>query len=567
MKKTYYVIQVTNSLGSVAYITGNTTPTEAKFPEVVMQPEDNRALRFESDNIYLDSELYKWLRWTYDRTESSQKITSITTKKIEIEEEEPNMKNLKKYYVIALMQKETYTDEVREVAWLRGFHRNTGRVEYSSIGSRTAFASADHKNEDYCGMFERFQMFVRNELGASYYVETKEIEVDEMEEKAIEQGAKQVLTGELIEHDFEEAYKELSQSYVLDDMVYDSSHVETYYNERSEAVKAFEGSWKFEADNEDQLKRLNQTLEREVRLKRYDEESISFEEYKELLNFINSITALEFQENKKDGMKLGKLLKRKGFSNGAVDYYSALDRKKEELYITITSAPQAIAGMSNHGKGWTSCQMTLDGGGEYNKHLLGSLSDDKLLLMVITKEPLTEWEAEMDDVILARSCAHVFNYDDVNVLVPIGVYSSAYHNAMNTGIKHLQSLGLKVLPTQNGNGGTRLTAQAEQADVSRYAYIYEEINEEIEVSCECPLCRGRGEYTTYINDYDEVEVECPFCHGSGEYETTIYIEETIEDEVEVESVIGSYEENGLSYGSRNKYMYVREEHLKAVLEL
>lgn len=467
MEKTYYTIQVTNSLGSVAYITGNITPTEAKFPEVVMDPKDPRVLRFESDNIYNDSELYKWLRWTFDKTEKSQKITSITTKKIEIEEEESNMK---------------------------------------TIG--------------------------------------------------------------LLEHDFQEAYNELSQSYTLEEMVYSSEHVKSYYNERSEEVRAFEGCWKFEADNEGQLKLLTQTLENEIRAKRYHEESIDFEEYKELIKFINSITASEFQENKKDGMKLGKLLKRKGFSVEAVDYYSALDRKKEELYLTITSAPQAIAGMSNHGKGWTSCQMTLDGGGSYNTHLLGSLADDKLLLMVITKEPLTEWEADMDDIILARSCSHVFSYDGVNVLVPVGVYSSAYHVSMNTGITHLQSLGLKVLPTQNGCGSSvRLTAEAKMADVTRYAYIYDEVSEEVDVSCECPLCNGYGNYIAFVSDETEVNIDCPLCNGSGEYETTVWIEETIEDEVEVEAEIGSYEENGLSYGGYYKYMYVKKDDLEAVLEL
>lgn len=464
MTKNYYVIEVTNTLGSIAYITGSTTPTEAGFPQVVMSPTDERALKFESDN---GDDIKKWLGWTFEKTTASQKVTSITTKKIEIEEDVQKMEAV-----------------------------------------------------------------------------------------------------ELLEHDFQEAYNELSQSYVLDDIVYDGSHVETYYNERSEEVRAFEGSWKFEADNEGQLRLLTQTLEREIQFKRYHEESIDFEEYKELVKFTKSITPSEFQENKKDGMKLGKLLKRKGFSNGAVDYYSALDRKKEELYITITSAPQAIAGMSNHGKGWTSCQMTADGGGSYNTHLLGSLADDKLLLMVITKEPLTEWEADMDDVILARSCAHVFSYDGVNVLVPVGVYSSAYHVSMNTGIKHVQGLGLKVLPTQNGCGSSiRLTAEAKQAEVTRYAYIYDEISEEVDVSCECPLCNGYGNYTAFVSDETEVDIECPLCQGSGEYETTVYIEETIEDEVEVESVIGSYEENGLSYGNYYKYMHVKKDDIEAVLEL
>lgn len=464
MSKNYYVIEVTNTLGSVAYITGSTTATEAGFPQVVMSPTDERALKFESDN---GDDIKKWLGWTFEKTTASQKVTSITVKKIEVEKD-----------------------------------------------------------------------------------------VQKME------------TVELLEHDFQEAYNELSQSYVLDDIVYDGSHVETYYNERSEEVRAFEGSWKFEADNEGQLRLLTQTLEREIQFKRYHEESIDFEEYKELVKFTKSITPSEFQENKKDGMKLGKLLKRKGFSTEAVDYYSALDRKKEELYITITSAPQAIAGMSNHGKGWTSCQMTADGGGSYNTHLLGSLADDKLLLMVITKEPLTEWEADMDDVILARSCAHVFSYDGVNVLVPIGVYSSAYHVSMNTGIKHVQALGLKVLTTQNGCGSSiRLTAEAKQAEVTRYAYIYDEISEEVDVSCECPLCNGYGNYTAFVSDETEVNIECPLCQGSGEYETTVYIEETIEDEVEVESVIGSYEENGLSYGNYYKYMYVKKDDIEAVLEL
>lgn len=563
MKNAYYVIQVTNTSGSVAYITGSTTPTEAKFPEVVMNHKDPRALKFDSYN----DEVKKWLKWTFEKTTESQKITSITVQKIEVEEAEPNMKNLKKYYVIALMQKEIYTGESKTVAWLKGFNINTGRPEYASIGSRLAFASDNHMGEDYCNMYERFRIFVKNELSADYYLQIDEIEVDEVETVAIEQGAKQVLSSGLIEHDFEEAYRELSQSYTLDDIVYDGSHVETYYNERNKAVKAFEGCWKFEADNEEQLQLLNQTLEKELRSKYYREQAIDFKEYIELTAFINSITPPEFQENKKDGMKLGKLLKRKGFSTEAVDYYSALDRKKEELYITITSAPQAIAGMSNHGKGWASCQATYDGGGEYNKHLLGSLADDKLLLMVITKEPLTEWEADMDDVILARSCAHVFNYDDVDVLVPIGVYSSAYHVSMDTGIKHLQGLGLRVLPTQNGHGNARLVANAKQANVTRYGYIYDEVSEEVDVSCECPLCSGYGRYSAYINEYDEVTVDCPLCGGSGEYETTVYIEETIEDEVEVETVIGSYEENGLSYGSSYKYMYVKEEELKAVLEL
>ena len=475
MQKSYYVIKVTNTLGSVAYITGSTTPTEAAFPEVVMDPKDNRVLKFDSDSVYSDNEfnfkgsrLEKWLGWTFERTKESQKITSITVEKIEIEEDE----------------------------------------------------------------------------------------VEEME------------AVELIKHDFEEAYRELSQSYTLDEMVYSSEHVKSYYNERSEAVKAFEGSWKFEADNEEQLQLLKNTLGRELRHRYYTEEAIDFKEYKALNDFIESITPPEFQENKKDGMKLGKLLKRKGFSTEAVDYYSALDRKKEELYITITSAPQAIAGMSNHGKGWTSCQMTTDGGGSYNTHLLGSLADDKLLLMVITKEPLTEWDAEMDDVILARSCAHVFSYDGVNVLVPVGVYSSAYHVSMNTGIKHVQSLGMKVLPTQNGCGSSvRLTAEAKQADVTRYAYIYDEISEEVDVTCECPLCRGYGTYTAYVSDETEVNIDCPLCQGSGEYETTVWIEETIEDEVEVEASIGSYEENGLSYGSYYKYMYAKKDDLEAVLEL
>ena len=156
MQKTYYTIQVTNTLGSVAYITGGITPTEAGFPQVVMSPTDERALKFDSDN---SDDIKKWLKWTYEKTTASKKVTSITTKKIEMEKDVQKMEAV-----------------------------------------------------------------------------------------------------ELLEHDFEEAYQELSQSYTLDEMVYSAEHVKTYYNERSEEVRAFEGSWKFEDDNEGQMRLLIQLL-------------------------------------------------------------------------------------------------------------------------------------------------------------------------------------------------------------------------------------------------------------------------------------------------------------------
>lgn len=457
------------------------------------------------------------------------------------------MKNVKKYYVIALMQSEAYTNEVKEIAWLKGFNWNTGAPEYVSAGSRLAFASDDHMGKKYCNLYERLRIYVNNELEESYFVELKEIEVKEEKEEDEQIMIENKTNNSIIVNDFSEAYEELRQSYELEEFIYDVEAVECYYNERTKAAKSFEGSWKFQSNNHKQYEAFKREFIDYVNFQ-YRNDNIERSEYIELTNFINKITLIEFMTNKKDGVKLGKLLKRKGFKQSLLDYYSALDRKKEELYITISGAPQVVAGMSNHGEGWASCQATYDGGGHYNKHLIGSLTDSRLLVIMITREPLTEFTSEMGDVVLARSCAHVFNYEDKNILVPVGCYSSSYHKAMTEGVEHLQGLGLRVSLPQTGYDGELLKSSAEVANISQDAYYYVEVDEEVDVTCECPLCSGHGEISAYIGDSEQdIDVDCPLCGGSGEYETTVYINETFEDSEEVESTIGSYEENSLSY--------------------
>ena len=290
----------------------------------------------------------------------------------------------------------------------------------------------------------------------------------------------------------------------------------------------------------------------------------TFEEWK-----VNSITVEEFSlyngTTKARTYKLGKYLNKCGVPQDVIDFYSQQIKEESEMFLTITSAPQFVAGMSFYaeedswdGAGGTSCQDTRRDD-DYPFRLGGALHDN-MLHVAMLHEKLDDLH-DMTDKLLARVNMRPVSYAGKIVLIPTRYYgNNKTKDQLDYALKQLEEIGVYNIDiTIEEHEDDRLDRLAMHTTGGYTMYTYEDVEfeETIDeyVSCECPACNGHGNLTrTFsIGYYEEVEhtFECPACNGSGEYEVYVYEEISKSIEIERDETIHPYHEHE---GNHYRYM-------------
>lgn len=269
----------------------------------------------------------------------------------------------------------------------------------------------------------------------------------------------------------------------------------------------------------------------------------------------NTIEVIEYNEylgkDVSRTYKLGKYLKKCGVSDELILFYSQQIKSERDIYLTITGAPQYVAGMSNYAKArsWdgymgTSCMDTRHQG-NYCVQLAGALYDDRLHVAML-HERLDDLE-NMQDKLLARVIMRPVEYQGEMVLIPTRYYGNNETKAqLNTCLKALRELGIYSLDVveieQDHDEIEEIEMSANgsyEMEVTKTETMEEYVSEW--VSCDCPLCGGGGDITREVeleSRYASVTVECPMCEGSGNYET--YVDETFEVEYEATETVEVY---------------------------
>lgn len=299
----------------------------------------------------------------------------------------------------------------------------------------------------------------------------------------------------------------------------------------------------------------------------------------------SSVSFENWKSGKTDkGEKLGKSMRKAGFSQELLDFYSMQIKTEKTTYLTISGLVQHIAGMSNLAKedSWdgyngTSCQDS-----RFNSsmsiNLVGSIHDDKLFIAML-HDNLEDVE-NMQDKLLARTMMRFMTVDGVNVLLPAHYYGN---NETKSALEHCLSKLNEVMifsreQAKDYNSYDDLVTIREKANGSYTHYdiidIHIELTVDEDVIIECPLCGGSGDYETYSAQIDGyIEVKCPCCGGDGEYEVNVYqeIDEWIEQEEESEILpyIEGYDHDGCEVRYRVNIQYVRDainEHVKSIVK-
>jgi len=255
------------------------------------------------------------------------------------------------------------------------------------------------------------------------------------------------------------------------------------------------------------------------------------------------ISMEEWQTGKhSSGAKLGKTLRKMGFSQELIDFYSAQVKTEREIFFTVTGLPQFIAGMSNFAKmgSWdgymnTSCQDTRHGG-TMAVNLAGALHDDKFFVGML-HESLDDLE-DMQDKLLARVMFRMVEIDGVNHLIPTRYYgNNETKSEMDIALKQLAEARIHDMDIRDWvEEDDSVSMHREEANglyemcLMEDVEICETIDED--VTCDCPMCEGSGEYYVWLQDDTQHSINCPMCGGDGEWTVSVY--EEIEEYVEVE---------------------------------
>ena len=244
------------------------------------------------------------------------------------------------------------------------------------------------------------------------------------------------------------------------------------------------------------------------------------------------------------GMKLNKAMRKAGFSQELLDFYSAQIKTEKEVCLTVTSASQYIAGMSYYceletwdGFQGSSCQDPRHDDEEYCINLGGALHDNKLFIGMLHAE-LDDLE-DFEDKMLARTLFRYIEVEGQPLLVACQYYgNNTTKSELGIALNQLNEVGIygTDLKEKYDNYNDMIT-HFEKANGSFEYEICDEINvcEEIDeyVDVNCPMCEGNGEYSVYSNRLEKhVDIDCPMCGGSGEYEVHVYHD--IDEWVEVE---------------------------------
>ncbi|OMQ06781.1 hypothetical protein BXO87_01890 [Bacillus sp. GZB] len=271
--------------------------------------------------------------------------------------------------------------------------------------------------------------------------------------------------------------------------------------------------------------------------------SISYEEWK-----------TGYKVDGKRKVKLNKFLRKQGFSQYTLDYYSQQIKTEKSLYLTVSDRVQHIAGMSFYSTGdWnsmggTSCQ---DPRNEYEEclDLLPSMYDNKLFIAFLHED--VEDVADTSEKMLARTMCRLININGKQFLIGSQLYgNNETKDELDKALSLLNSYNVFSL-SQMIEGTTVHIEQTngqfllEGEDEVYLCNDFEEL-----VNCECPACGGSGEYTVENNRGSSVDIECPVCGGSGDYETFVHASVdtyvTVSDERELEPYSEGYTHFGNS---------------------
>lgn len=259
----------------------------------------------------------------------------------------------------------------------------------------------------------------------------------------------------------------------------------------------------------------------------------------------------EWQTGKYEGRtKINKTLKRNGFSQDLLDYYSVQIKEESTKCITISSLPQFIAGMSYwcelhtwDGYRGSSCQDLRHDDEDYALNIGGALHDDKLFIAMMHEE-VEDFE-DFTDKMIARTLMRYVVIDGKPSLVATQLYgNNVTKNELDNALNELNEVGIfgrsitRQRYDKDGNSLQDNVTMHEESANGKYEYsVCDEVNvcETIDHSEEidCPLCSGSGKHEVYSNRIDDhISIDCPVCGGSGEY--TVYVYEEIDTWEDVE---------------------------------
>jgi len=334
----------------------------------------------------------------------------------------------------------------------------------------------------------------------------------------------------VLKNDFEEAQRILN----LGDYTrnFDAEYL---YNKRVESEN-FNRVFKIAIERENDYFRFIDMLEKES-LELFDN-----------YNFIK-VTYNEWKEGRlENGQRLGKFLRKKGYSQGLLDFYATQIKTEKSVYLVITDCVQYIAGMSYYstgdwdGMGGKSCQCP-EIGGSYARHLAGSLHDDKLYIGFII-ESLDDLQ-DMEGKMLARVVFRLLeDFDDgESILVSTRYYgNNETKNLLHEALKQVENVA--PIYSEDALGHDRYNEDANgYAEVLTVHDVYVYHDDTHYINVDCPLCDGNGMIEAYDENDNEHSITCPHCNGDGEVEIEhcIYVDEYVE--VESEEEILPYDED------------------------
>lgn len=378
-----------------------------------------------------------------------------------------------------------------------------------------------------------------------------------------------------VENDFEEAQDILNESEYTD--IFEA---ECIYTER-EAIE-FLGTYEVKIERKNDYERFLDMLKRDgdcfdIRRKKVDKmylrglvtardwEKIYTKYRYESCDCSKCTFKPTFEEWKsgkvQDGkriQKLGKTLKKLGFPQFVIDFYSQQIKNEETMYITISDRVQHITGMSYYaemgswdGAGGTSCQDPRQGY-EQCEQLGATIHDKKTYIAML--------HADKDDILdmngklLARSMMKEITFEGRKFLLATNYYgNNVTKNCLHQGLNQLNEVGIYSIDRREYEFNyDEVFNHSETTNESLKIDIYDDVEiefeDDFEIECECPVCEGSGKFEVYSYKLDgHVEVDCPTCGGSGEYSTYIYIHESEWVEVEVEKEIEIYAEGYQSF--------------------
>jgi hypothetical protein len=373
----------------------------------------------------------------------------------------------------------------------------------------------------------------------------------------------------ILENDFEEAQR------ILDIGEYTKNFDSEYlYNEREESEN-FNRIFKVKVERTDDYKRFLTIMESEKRAyiqkeknkvyPLYERGLVTRSEALKLFSKIEnealesklskfSVTFEEWKSNKlKNGQRLGKALRKAGFSKELLDFYSEQVKTEKEIFLTITDKVQYIAGMSYYsnmewdGMNGSSCQDPRHGG-SYSKHLAGSLHDDKLYVGLL-HESLDDLQ-DMEEKLLGRVVLRLLEDFEgkESILVATRYYgNNETKSLLHEALKQIESIAPIYSNDALGYERYKETANGYvNVETIKDIHIYENRIEYIDI--ECPLCNGDGDIYGYDEQDNEYSVCCPHCEGSGtvEIEHEVYVDEWVE--IELEDEVLPYNEDYIHNG-------------------